>query len=158
MDSPACLMDIASNNSFAGIGEGLEAITHYKHLQNGKTPLKSSEHLQVMEGDLGTYCNLESLRALQRPTNHPEESISNNFMLLGASHTLWNVFQAIFLLHHGDSSNMEDVGAWHTLESLGFPADRPVRAPTLVSVNPLDKRVYRAILHIHNSRALFRAR
>jgi hypothetical protein len=115
-------MDIASNNSFAGIGEVLEAITR----QNGETPLESSEHLQVMEGDLGTYCNLESLRALRRPTNHPEESISNNFMLLGASHTLWNVSQAIFLLHHGDSSNMEDVGAWHTLESLGVPADRPV--------------------------------
>jgi hypothetical protein len=42
--------------------------------------------------------------------------------------------------------------------TLVSPPRGVIRAPTLVSVNPLDKRVYRAILHIHNPRALFRAR
>ena len=79
-----------------------------------------------MEGDLGTYYNPESLPALRRPTDHTDESLSTIFMLLGASHILWNVAQAIFLLHFGDSSNSEDLGAWHTLESLGVPVDCPV--------------------------------
>jgi hypothetical protein len=47
-------------------------------------------------------------------------------MLLGALHTLWNVLQAVYLLHYGDTSNREDLGAWSTLEALGIPSDRPL--------------------------------
>jgi hypothetical protein len=54
-------MMIASDNSAEGFGKVLEGITR----QTGKTSLKASEHPQVMEGDLRTYCNLESLQALQ---------------------------------------------------------------------------------------------
>jgi hypothetical protein len=46
-------------------------------------------------------------------------------MLLGASHTLWNISQALFLLHHGDNHNSKDLGAWHTLESLGISTNHP---------------------------------
>ncbi|OAV86647.1 hypothetical protein PTTG_29791, partial [Puccinia triticina 1-1 BBBD Race 1] len=137
-------MMIASDNSAEGIGEVLEGITK----QTSETSLEASEHLQVMEGDLGTYCNLESLRALRRPTSHPEESLSNIFMLLGASHTLWNVAQAIFLLHFGDSSNSEDLGAWHTLELLGVPAERPVTKKDFTLMISNMQRVHEVtILH-----------
>ncbi|KAH9473211.1 hypothetical protein Pst134EA_000286 [Puccinia striiformis f. sp. tritici] len=120
-------MMIASDNSSEGIGEVLTGITN----QTNETPIEAAGHLQVMEGDLGTYCNLESLRALRRPTTHPDESLGNIFMLLGASHILWNIAQAILLLHFGDSSNCEDLGAWHTMESLGIAADRPITKKTL---------------------------
>jgi hypothetical protein len=115
-------MMIASDNSAKGMGEVLQGINN----QTNESPDKFSERLQVMEGDLGTYCNLESICALRKPTAYAEESLSDKFMLLGASHTLWNVAQAVFFLHHGDSSNSEDLGAWHTMESLGIPLERPV--------------------------------
>jgi hypothetical protein len=78
-----------------------------------------------MEGNLGTYCNLESIHALQKPTAYAEESLSDKFMLLGASHTLWNICKAIFLLHLGNSSNSKDLGAWHTMELFGIPLEQP---------------------------------
>ncbi|PLW30741.1 hypothetical protein PCASD_18429 [Puccinia coronata f. sp. avenae] len=115
-------MMIVSDNSAKGMGKVLQGINN----QTNESPAEFSERLQVMEGDLGTYCNLESIRALRKPTAYAEESLSNKFMLLGASHTLWNVAQAVFLLHHGDSLNSEDLGAWHTMESLGIPLERPI--------------------------------
>ncbi|OAV95520.1 hypothetical protein PTTG_08518 [Puccinia triticina 1-1 BBBD Race 1] len=135
---------IASDNSAEGIGEVLEGILR----QTEDSSMEASEHLQVMEGDLGTYCNLESLRALQRPTQHPDESPGNIFMLLGASHTLWNVAQAIFLLHFGNSSNSEDLGAWHTLESLGVLSDRPTtKKDFTLMISNMQKVHEAAILH-----------
>jgi hypothetical protein len=115
-------MMIASDNSAEGMGKVLQGINN----QTNESPAEFSERLQVMEGDLGTYCNLESIRALRKPTAYAEESLSDKFMLLGASHTLWNVAQAVFLLHHDDSSNSKDLGAWHTMESLGIPSERPI--------------------------------
>ncbi|KAI7947234.1 hypothetical protein MJO28_009142 [Puccinia striiformis f. sp. tritici] len=105
---------IASDNSSEGIGEVLQGINN----QTNKT------NLEAYYGR--TYCNLKSLRALRRPTIHQDESVANVFMLLGASHILWDIAQAIFLLHYGDSFNSEDLGAWHTLDLLGCSADHPV--------------------------------
>ncbi|POW21641.1 hypothetical protein PSHT_02129 [Puccinia striiformis] len=137
-------MMIASDNSSEGIGEVLTGITN----QTNETPIEAAGHLQVMEGDLGTYCNLESLRALRRPTTHPDESLGNIFMLLGASHILWNIAQAIFLLHFGDSSNCEDLGAWHTMESLGIAADRPITKKDFTLMVSNMQRVHEVtILH-----------
>jgi hypothetical protein len=113
---------LASDSSAEGIGKVLEGFIRQMH----KTNIDFSKQLQVMEGNLGTFCNLESLRALQQPTSHPEEGLGNVFMLLGESHTLWNVSQALLLLHHGNNHNSEDLGAWHTLESLGISANLPV--------------------------------
>ncbi|POW04996.1 hypothetical protein PSTT_10002 [Puccinia striiformis] len=137
-------MMIASDNSSEGIGEVLTGITN----QTKETPIEAAGHLQVMEGDLGTYCNLESLRALRRPTTHPDESLGNIFMLLGASHILWNIAQAIFLLHFGDSSNCEDLGAWHTMESLGIAADQPITKKDFTLMVSNMQRVHEVtILH-----------
>ncbi|KAI7955280.1 hypothetical protein MJO28_005680 [Puccinia striiformis f. sp. tritici] len=137
-------MMVASDNSSKGIGEVLQGITN----QTNETSLEACEHLQIMEGDLGTYCNLESLRALRRPTTHPDESLENVFMLLGASHILWNIAQAIFLLHYGDSFNSEDLGAWHTLDSLGCSADQPVTKKDFTLMISNMQRVHEVtILH-----------
>ncbi|KAI7934515.1 hypothetical protein MJO28_016942 [Puccinia striiformis f. sp. tritici] len=137
-------MMIASDNSSEGIGEVLTGITN----QTKETPIEAAGHLQVMEGDLGTYCNFESLRALRRPTTHPDDSLGNIFMLLGASHILWNIAQAIFLLHFGDSSNCEDLGAWHTMESLGIAADQPITKKDFTLMVSNMQRVHEVtILH-----------
>ncbi|PLW45915.1 hypothetical protein PCASD_08636 [Puccinia coronata f. sp. avenae] len=113
---------IASNNSAEGIGQVLDDIIW----QTSLTEEQYHSELQILEGDLGTVLNLESLRSQRKPSRHVESSLAITFMLLGASHTLWNVSQAVYLLHFGDTSNREDLGAWSTLEALGIPSDRPL--------------------------------
>ncbi|POV99134.1 hypothetical protein PSHT_13636 [Puccinia striiformis] len=78
-----------------------------------------------LEGDLGTCMNLESLRMQQKPSGHIENSLSSIFTLLGASHILWNVAQAVYLMHYGNYSDSNDLGAWQTLSALGLSAERP---------------------------------
>ncbi|PLW31517.1 hypothetical protein PCASD_20628 [Puccinia coronata f. sp. avenae] len=113
---------MASDNLAKGIGQVLSDIIR----QTSLTEEQYHSELQILEGDLGTVLNLESLRAQRKPRGHVETSLGNTFMLLGASHTLWNVSQAILLMHHGDPSDREDLGAWSTLEALGLPSDRPL--------------------------------
>ncbi|PLW48878.1 hypothetical protein PCASD_02793 [Puccinia coronata f. sp. avenae] len=113
---------IASNNSAEGIGQFLNDIIR----QTDLTPERFFSKLQIMEGDLGTLLNLESLQLQRRPSGHVESSLGNTFMLLGASHTLWNFAQAYLLMHHGDPSDREDLGAWSPLEALGLPSDQPL--------------------------------
>ncbi|POV94387.1 hypothetical protein PSHT_16248 [Puccinia striiformis] len=79
----------------------------------------------VFEGDLGTCMNLESLRKQRKPSGHLETSLASCFTLLGASHILWNVAQAIYLMHYGNPQDSNNLGAWQTLSSLGVPAEKP---------------------------------
>ncbi|KAA1136707.1 hypothetical protein PGTUg99_037266 [Puccinia graminis f. sp. tritici] len=44
----------------------------------------------------------------------------------GASHTLWNIGQAIYLKHFGDNKIPDNLGAWKTLHALGLPWEKPV--------------------------------
>ncbi|OAV92777.1 hypothetical protein PTTG_27538 [Puccinia triticina 1-1 BBBD Race 1] len=62
----------------------------------------------VLEGDLATCMNLKSLRAQRKPSGHVQDNLS-----------------AVFLLHFGNPSDSQDLGAWHTLSSLGIPSERP---------------------------------
>ncbi|POW01479.1 hypothetical protein PSHT_12515 [Puccinia striiformis] len=112
---------IASDNSAQGMGEVFEGIMH----QTGLTPAEFFSPLRVFEGDLGTCMNLESLRNQRKPSGHIENSLSSIFTLLGASHILWNVAQAVYLLHYGNYLDSNDLGAWHTLHALGVPAEKP---------------------------------
>ncbi|KNE86518.1 hypothetical protein PSTG_20120 [Puccinia striiformis f. sp. tritici PST-78] len=93
--------------------------------QTGLTPAEFFSPLRVFEGDLGTCMNLESLRNQRKPSGHIENSLSSIFTLLGASHILWNVAQAVYLLHYGNYLDSNDLGAWHTLHALGVPAEKP---------------------------------
>jgi hypothetical protein len=92
---------LASNNSAKGIGQVLNDIVRQTSLTEEQYHLE----LQVSEGYLGTVLNLESLISQRKPSAHIESSLANTFMIPGAAHTLWNVSQAIFLLHLGDPSN-----------------------------------------------------
>ncbi|KAA1066206.1 hypothetical protein PGT21_025003 [Puccinia graminis f. sp. tritici] len=113
---------IASDNSAEGVGNMLEDIVR----QSSLTQQQYHSELQLLEADLGSVLNLESLRSQRKPSGHVETNLGNTFMLLGAAHTLWNISKAIFLLHFGNRSNCEDLGAWSTLQALGLPSDRPL--------------------------------
>ncbi|KAH9460145.1 hypothetical protein Pst134EA_007209 [Puccinia striiformis f. sp. tritici] len=80
------LMD-ASDNSAKGVGQVLVSIIS----QTGLTPEEFCPCIQVMDGDLGTCQNLNSLRALQTPCSYAEHALLNITMELGLSHTLWNI-------------------------------------------------------------------
>ncbi|KAI7933447.1 hypothetical protein MJO28_017650 [Puccinia striiformis f. sp. tritici] len=112
---------VASDNSAQGMGEVFEGIIR----QTGLTATEFYSKLRVFEGDLGTCMNLESLRMQQKPSGHIENSLSSIFTLLGASHILWNVAQAVYLMHYGNYSDSNDLGAWQTLSALGLSAERP---------------------------------
>jgi len=113
------LMD-APENSAEGIGQVLDSIA----LQTGLTPAQSFGRLQLMDGDLATCRNFNSLRALRVPSQHVEHSLNNISFQLGASHTLWNIGMAIFKSHLGDPKDCMDTGAWRCLEALGIPSSK----------------------------------
>ncbi|KAH9452618.1 hypothetical protein Pst134EB_016574 [Puccinia striiformis f. sp. tritici] len=112
---------VASDNSAQGMGEVFEGIIQ----QTGLTATKFYSKLRVFKGDLRTCMNLKSLRMQQKPSGHIENSLSSIFTLLGASHILWNVAQAVYLMHHGNYSDSNDLGAWQTLSALGLSSERP---------------------------------
>jgi hypothetical protein len=112
---------IASDNSAEGISEVFEGLIQQTDLQKARF----FDRLQVVEGDLGTCMYIESLRALRKPSDYPQESLANVLPILGAAHVMWNIAQAIFLAHFGDNHDSEDLGAWHTLLALGIPLERP---------------------------------
>ncbi|OAV96747.1 hypothetical protein PTTG_26233 [Puccinia triticina 1-1 BBBD Race 1] len=77
---------VALDNSSKGVGEVLEGFLR-------QTKISSEQffsRLQVLEGNLATCMNLESLRAQQKPSSHIQDNLSGFFSLLGASHVLWN--------------------------------------------------------------------
>ncbi|OAV89971.1 hypothetical protein PTTG_07503 [Puccinia triticina 1-1 BBBD Race 1] len=111
---------LASNNSAKGISDVFHSIIK----QTGLEKSEFHERLQVVEGDLGTCLFIESLRAIRRPSSYAQSDISNCFTVLGAAHVMWNIAQAIFLMHFGDNHNSKDLGAWHMLSALGLPSDR----------------------------------
>ncbi|POW16051.1 hypothetical protein PSTT_01570 [Puccinia striiformis] len=75
--------------------------------------------------------NLESLRKQRKPSGHLETSLASCFTLLGASHILWNVAQAIYLMHYSNPQDSNNLGAWQTLSSLGVPAENLQQRRTL---------------------------
>lgn len=111
---------VASDNSSEGVGEVFEGLIR----QSGLTEEQFASRLTVIEGDLGTCLNLNSLRAQQKPDEFPDESMSNFFTLLGGAHILWNFTQSIITLHFGYSSDSRDVGCWHLLEALGVKSNQ----------------------------------
>ncbi|KAA1084214.1 hypothetical protein PGT21_021262 [Puccinia graminis f. sp. tritici] len=112
---------LASDNCAEGIGEILTDIIKQTNL----TPDEFFSELQIMDGDLGTLQNMECLRGQRKPSGYKEDSLGNIFMLLGASHTLWNIAQAIYLKHFGNNKIQDDLGSWRTLQALGLPSEKP---------------------------------
>ncbi|KAA1106786.1 hypothetical protein PGTUg99_005603 [Puccinia graminis f. sp. tritici] len=111
---------IASDNSAQGIGEVCTGIIQQSDLE----PADFFSRLQVLDGDLCTCANIQSLRGQRIPSPHKVDTLNNLLTSLGGSHTLWNIGLAIFELHYGNSSDSRDCGAWRWLESLGIPTSK----------------------------------
>ncbi|KAH9459914.1 hypothetical protein Pst134EB_008128 [Puccinia striiformis f. sp. tritici] len=113
------LMD-ASENSAEGIGQVLDSLCE----QSGIDPEDFCTDLLLMDGDLATCRNFNSLRSLRTPSKYPQHSLHNTVFQLGASHTLWNIASCIFKTHFGDPEDSSDTGAWRILHSLGVPHNK----------------------------------
>ncbi|PLW13822.1 hypothetical protein PCANC_19397 [Puccinia coronata f. sp. avenae] len=111
---------IASDNSAQGAGEVFESITD----QSKMSATSFASRLQVVDGDLGTCTNVSTLRNQRIPSRHVEESLENVLTILGGGHTMWNISQAIYSKHVGDTSDTRDSGSWRFLDSLGIPESK----------------------------------
>ncbi|PLW32063.1 hypothetical protein PCASD_18449 [Puccinia coronata f. sp. avenae] len=116
------LMD-ESENSAKGIGQVLESIQR----QTGLTPSKFASRLQPMDSDLATIQNFNALRDLRYPSSYPEHSLDNIVFQLGGAHTLWNIAQAILMVHLGNPSSEKDLGVWQYFEALGIPHEKVIQ-------------------------------
>jgi hypothetical protein len=92
--------------------------------QTGLDPEVFFSRLQLFDGDLATCRNFNSLRSLRTPSSYIQHSLRNISFQLGASHTLWNIAQAIFKAHFGNPKDSRDMGAWRCLSALGVPSEK----------------------------------
>ncbi|PLW54731.1 hypothetical protein PCANC_03667 [Puccinia coronata f. sp. avenae] len=111
---------IASDNSAQGAGEVFESITD----QSKMSATSFASWLQVVDGDLGTFTNVSTLHNQRIPSRHVKESLENVLTILGGAHTMWNISQAIYSKHVGDTSDARDSGSWRFLDSLGIPESK----------------------------------
>lgn len=80
------LMD-APDNSAEGVSQVLEEVAS----QVGMTVEELLKHLQVVEGDLRTFQNFESLRKKRYPAGSSIGALDNLVTIPGVSHNMWNV-------------------------------------------------------------------
>ncbi|KAI7964482.1 hypothetical protein MJO29_002580 [Puccinia striiformis f. sp. tritici] len=111
---------VASDNSAQGVGEVFDSLLE----QTNMSMTDFASRLQIIDGDLGTCTNIHSLQSQRIPSQHIEEDMNNMCTLLGGSHTLWNIAQAIYSKHYGDDSDAQDSGAWRFLEGMSIPANK----------------------------------
>lgn len=135
------MMD-ASDNSAEGVGQMLEQIASQLRA-DGKD---LSELLQILEGDLGTNMNIESLRKKRHPAGHLHEALQYILTVPGAAHTLWNVAQAVLIHHWGREKNYKDNGAWKTWVALGGTCDKPVSKKDFNSIMVMIHKIHTATM------------
>lgn len=110
----------ASDNSASGVAEMLDQCNK----QTGHDSVSFGQGLQVIEGDMGTCLNFESLIRQRFPAGHNEEALSNVLNLPGLSHTLWNVASKVLSHHWGDANDSSDTGLHRTAAALGMKTDK----------------------------------
>jgi hypothetical protein len=74
------------------MGQVLDSIAK----QAGLPPEEFFSKLLLMDRNLTTCQNFNSLQSLRTPSNYFEHSLQNIEFQLGALHTLWNVSHCIF--------------------------------------------------------------
>ena len=118
---------ISPDNSAQGISKVCTGIIQKSDL----TKRDFFNRLQVINGDLATCSNFQSLWSQQIPSAHVEDRIDNLFTLLRGLHTLWNIGPAIFELHYRNTSDLHDCGVWRWLELLVIPLKKLLTKKTL---------------------------
>lgn len=135
------MMD-ASDNSAEGVGQMLEQIAN----QLGIDEKEVAQMLQILEGDLGTNMNIESLRRKRHPSGHLHEALNYVLSVPGAAHTLWNIAQAILTHHWGIEKNYKDNGAWKTWVALGGNCDKPVSKKDFNTIMVMIEKIHTATM------------
>ncbi|KAA1130701.1 hypothetical protein PGTUg99_025379 [Puccinia graminis f. sp. tritici] len=113
---------VASDESSQGVSDVFDGILQQSSISEDNF----YDRLQVIDADLATCKNVQSLRILRIPNHRNEENLTSLLTVLGAAHTLWNIAGAIFALHLGNVADSRDSGAWLFLDALGIPSDKPI--------------------------------
>ncbi|KAA1090498.1 hypothetical protein PGT21_003359 [Puccinia graminis f. sp. tritici] len=133
------LMD-ESDNSAEGIGQVMEALQR----QSGLEPEEFFARLQLIDGDLGTAQIFNAIRSLRSPSEFCDHHLNNVTFTLGASHTLWNISQAILTKHYGEANKMDNLGVWRFLDGLGIPPEKVIQKKDFT-------KMIHAMEHVHES-------
>ncbi|KAA1128579.1 hypothetical protein PGTUg99_004374 [Puccinia graminis f. sp. tritici] len=96
----------ASDNSAIGAGQVIKSVIR----QTGLKPEEFASQVQIMDADLATCKNFNSLRSIHTPSCHSNHHLSNLCFLLGASHTMWNISHTILNSHFGNPALTHDLG------------------------------------------------
>ncbi|KAI7933604.1 hypothetical protein MJO28_017552 [Puccinia striiformis f. sp. tritici] len=136
------LMD-KSDNSAEGIGQVMEALQR----QSGLEPEEFFGRLQLIDGDLGTVQIFNAIRSLRAPSEFCDHNLDNVAFTLGASHTLWNIAQTILTTHFGNSDQMDDLGVWRYLDSLGMTPEKVIQKKDFTKMIQAMELVHEATLH-----------
>lgn len=110
----------ALDNSASRVSEMLDQCK--KQTGEGSDP--SQKSIQIVEGDMGTCLNFESLIRQRSPAGHQEESLNEILNLPGLAHTLWNVSRQVLIHHWGDSKDSCDTGIHRIATALGVKEDK----------------------------------
>ncbi|KAH9808463.1 hypothetical protein DFH28DRAFT_1195874 [Melampsora americana] len=127
----------ASNGSAAGVSEMLDQCKK----QMGEDSDTSTNAAQIIEGDMGTCMNFESLIRQFFPAGHKHESLNHILNLPGLAHTLWNVASKILSHHWGDSKDSADTGVHRTAGALGMET---TKLPSQKDFNSLMQVIHKS--------------
>lgn len=127
----------ASDNSTSGVSDMLGQCQK----QMNEDPVEFAKHLRVIEGDMGTCLNFESLVRQRFPAGHNDESLSNVLNMPGLAHTLWNVASKVLSHHWGNSKDSADTGVHQTAGALGMKIDK---LPSQQDFNALMQCIFKS--------------
>ncbi|KAA1078862.1 hypothetical protein PGTUg99_010718 [Puccinia graminis f. sp. tritici] len=100
----------------------------------------------AVDGDLASCTNVTSLRTQRSPSAHSQQSLVNVLTILGGAHTMWNISQAIYSKHFGDSSDSRDSGAWRFLDALGIPSHKMLEKKDFTLMIKNIEKIHKATL------------
>ncbi|PLW34443.1 hypothetical protein PCASD_15178 [Puccinia coronata f. sp. avenae] len=129
-----------SDDSAEGTGQVAETLRK----QFGLKPKDFVSCVQIMDANLATCKNFNSLRSLCTPSRYAKLRLSNLCFVLGASHTMWNISQAILNAHLGHPTSTHDLGAWHSLHALGIPSKKVIPKKDFTSMMNNIEKVHEA--------------
>lgn len=110
----------ASDNSAVGVSEMMDQCLK----QTGEDPIKFSKNVRVVEGDMGTCLNFESLVRQRFAAGHQDEALTNILNMPGLAHTMWNMGSRVLAHHWGDSKGSFNTGVHRTAGTLGMKTDK----------------------------------
>lgn len=117
--------------------EGVSQLMDHVAKQVDREPAELLHKLHIVEGDVGTCMNFESLREKRIPALNLEEGYLNWLTVPGLAHLLWNVMQSIVIHHYNDTGTDFNTGMARAAQELGVKID-----------NVHSKKDFSSILHM----------